>query len=53
MRLLFALPFLVLLTACDPSFMPAGYRYYQDDYKAPTGPDAPSPVTVSGGCQKL
>ncbi len=22
----------------DPTFMPAGYRYHQEDYKAPPGP---------------
>jgi hypothetical protein len=25
----------------DPSFMPAGYTYHQNTYKAPTGPKAP------------
>ncbi|MCK6417321.1 MAG: hypothetical protein L6Q57_00030 [Alphaproteobacteria bacterium] len=33
----------VILSACgviEPSFMPAGYKYHQEEFKAPPGPEA-------------
>lgn len=41
MRPVFLFPLVFLLAACDPGFMPAGYAYHQNEYKAPDGPDAP------------
>jgi hypothetical protein len=28
---------LLALTACNPSYMPAGYKYHHEDYKSPPG----------------
>lgn len=57
----FSLFALLLLTACQTStggpdvglwgnlnFMPAGYTYHRDEYKAPPGPRVTPPVEEAG-----